>query len=75
MEHVNLNERFEKDDFARRAAQYFAENPKKTSYTDGEIETECYFALRYGLENDGVVVFKICDSERVTNYMEIIPKW
>lgn len=43
--------------FVRAAAKNFQENPQHTSY--GEIESGGYVALRWGLGNDCVLVFKL----------------
>lgn len=58
--------------FARRAAEHFAENPKHWTYTDGDIVAGCMFAMRYGLGNDCVVIFKISHDADVINYQELI---
>lgn len=71
MEMTYLKERQEKDAFAVRAARHFEENPECSSFTDGDIEPNAYFALRFGLGNDCVVVFRI-DDETPTNYQNLI---
>jgi len=52
MESIYLNERVEKDEFAKRAAAFFAKNEKCTTYTDEDIKKGCFFALRFGLRDD-----------------------
>ena len=58
--------------FVEKAAIKFIENPKWRSYTDGEIKSGCFFALRYGLDNNGVVVFKLDEDFEPLNYVGII---
>jgi hypothetical protein len=72
MESIYLSERVEKDEFAKRAAKYFAENQECRTYTDEEIKSGCYFAVRWGLGEDGVVVFKIDEYTHPVNYMELV---
>lgn len=59
--------------FALEAAKAFAENDKLTTYSDsGTIEKGEYFAIRWGLDRNCVVVFKIDEFEEPINYMELI---
>lgn len=71
MEMIYLHEREEQDRFARKAAAHFEQHPEHWSYTDGDIRANAYFALRYGLGKDCVVVFKI-GEDQPTNYMNLI---
>jgi len=70
----NLTNEAEKLAFAQRAAVNFAENPKNNTYSDKEIEPGCYFAIRWGLGNDCVVVIKLDGYEDIVNYENIITK-
>ena len=70
MEHTFLHERQEQDSFAERAAKHFQANPEHWTYTDAEIETGAYFAMKFGMGNDCVVVFTIADNP--VNYQNII---
>ena len=54
--------------FAKKAAKAFKEDKDMVSYTYGEIEGGDFFALRFGLGGNRVVVFKIDDCEPVINY-------
>lgn len=72
MEMIDINERAIRGRFAKDAALYFQNHPEKTSYTTGEIAKGELFALRYGLGNDCVVVFRIDENEPVENYQNII---
>lgn len=74
MESIYLEDRQKKDEFALRAAKHFAENQHHWTYTDGDIEAGCLFAMRFGLDNNGVVVFTISD-DMPTNYMEICKRF
>ncbi len=71
MEMTYLEERQEKDLFAKRAAEHFANRPSNYTFTDGEIKSGEYFALRFGMGDDCVVVFRI-DDETPVNYQNII---
>lgn len=71
MRYVTLSEELERSGFANRAAIYFANHPEKTSYTDGNIKPEAWFGLRFGLDNDCVVVFKVGEDEPV-NYQNLV---
>lgn len=63
---MNLEEQKEKLEFVQRAAKLFA-NSKRVTFTDGSL-----FALRFGLDNDCVVVFRIDEDFPVENYQNII---
>ena len=64
----------EKDDealiFAKKAAQAFIDNPKWKTY--GDFKSGCFFALTFGLDNDGVVVLKIDKFFEPINYQYLI---
>lgn len=68
-----FDDRQKQDSFAFKAATHFRDNPSHQTYTTEEIEPNCYFALRYGADNDCVVIFKIGDEEPI-NYQNIIGK-
>lgn len=61
--------------FAETAAKWFAENPKGNTYTDGEIEPGCLFAVRWGLGDDCVLVIRLDDNHIPTNYQELVKKY
>jgi hypothetical protein len=73
MEMTYLHERQEKDAFAERAAKHFTKHPEHWTFTDGEIEARAYFALKFGLGEDCVVVFRI-DDEEPLNYQQIMER-
>lgn len=62
----------ERQAFAERAARCFAANPDCWTFSDGDgpMPGE-WFALRWGLGDDCVVVFKVGDDEPV-NYGQLI---
>jgi len=72
MRMVYVSKELEQIEFAKRAAEAFAKNEKLASYTDGEIIPGCFFALRWGLRNDCVVVFKLDCAHVPTNYQELV---
>jgi len=72
MKHIYLSEEDEKTEFAIEAAVHFSINPEHSTYTKEDIDSNAWFAMRYGLDNDCVVVFKISDAVEPTNFMEII---
>lgn len=72
MECVYLDDQIEKQEFAKRAAKFFAENEKITTYTDEDIKAGCWFALRWGGRDDCVVVFKVDENIKPVNYMELV---
>ena len=70
MEMTTLSERKKRDSFAERAAKHFQKYPKHTSYTDSHISEGEFFALRFGLGMDCVVVFTVGDTP--TNYQQAL---
>jgi len=59
-------------EFAKRAAINFAKNPQHYTYTDGDIRSGFLFAMRFGLGDDCVVVFRIADDFEPVNFQELI---
>lgn len=72
MRQVDISKQNERLEFANEAAEYFSEHPEKTTYTSGEILAGELFALRFGLGDDCVVVFRLDEYELVENYQNII---
>lgn len=58
--------------FARRAAAYFADHPETRTFADAEIKPGCFFAVRWGLGEDCVVVLKLDEQHVPTNYMQLV---
>jgi HD-like signal output (HDOD) protein len=57
-------------DFAKKAAEHFAKNPKHYSF--GEIERGEYLALRWGMGNDCVLVIRQHEDEQAVNFQQAI---
>ena len=57
--HTMMSEQEELLRFVREAATIFSEDTKLTSYTQYDIKPGCLFALRWGLDNDCVMVFRL----------------
>ena len=71
---VREEEITEELDFARLAAEMFSENDGWTTFTDGDIEPGCLFAVRWGLGDDCVLVMRLDDDHKPTVYQQIIKK-
>ena len=69
---VNLNEENEIIEFAKRSGKYLAENKEKTTCTDSEIKAGCLFALRFDLDDNCVVVFKLDENFEPINFRQLI---
>jgi hypothetical protein len=59
-------------EFAEKAAAHFAAHPEHSTYTDGEIVPACFFAVRWGLGDDCVVVLKLDENHTPTNYQNLV---
>ena len=59
-------------EFAEKAAANFAAHPKHSTYTDGEIVPGCFFAVRWGMGEDCVLVLKIDEYHVPTNYQNLV---
>jgi hypothetical protein len=65
---VYLRNAKEEIEFVKRATAYFKEHPKVTTYTDGEIESGCLFAVAWlgrGKELSSILVLEVGDKEPV----------
>lgn len=65
MEHTTMGQTMEIVEFAKRAADCFSSDDKIATFTDARIESGCLFALRWGLGDDCVVVFRLGDMAPV----------
>lgn len=72
MRMVRVEEEMEQIRFAERAARYFALHPECQSFSDLDIKPGCLIALRWGLDDDCVLVLKLDDQFEPTNYQNII---
>lgn len=72
MTHINAEEATA--DFAKRAADLFHNDPRKHTFTDsGRLVPGELFAIRWGMGNDCVVVFRIDEDFEPINFQELIP--
>lgn len=70
---VYMSDERERQAFAERAAAKFASDPAMTTYTDGDIEPDEWIALRWGLHDRAVLVFKVGDAAPVV-YADLVPR-
>jgi len=69
---VRIEDEKEEREFALRAATAFDADEHLVSYTDGDIKAGCFFALRFGADEDCVVVMKLDEFHEPINYQNII---
>ena len=74
MNMTSLEEEKKTIDFVKKAAKVFKDNIIIQSFTEGEITKDCLFALKSGLANDCIVVFKLDKDYTPTCYQQIIKK-
>lgn len=72
MRMVKVEEEMEQIRFAERAARYFALHPECQSFSDIDFSPGCLLAMRWGLDDDCVLVLKLDDHFEPTNYQNII---
>lgn len=70
MRNTSLAEEEEQEAFALKAALYFAAHPTMATY--GDVRKSSFLAVRWGMNNDGVVVLKLCPDHEPTNYRRLI---
>ena len=75
MRQVRVDELNEEIAFAEKAAKKFAENNELSTLTESEILPGCLFAVRWGLDNDCVVVLKIDECHEPKNYSNLVRKY
>ena len=75
MRMVNLDEEREIEVFAKKAAKSFAKNKQYYTFTDSKIKAGCLFAMRFGFNDDCVVVFRLDDDFEPINYQELIDQY
>lgn len=63
MKMTTIEEQEELLDFIAEATAHFDFYPEYRTYTKGEILPECLFAVRWGLGDDCILVFKLGDME------------
>lgn len=69
---VHLGEQRQKQHFVEKAAKHFEDNPVASTY--GKLEPGEWFGLRWGWENDCIVVFKISHDEPIENFVQVIER-
>ena len=74
MKQIYLNDRKEEEVFALTAAKYFELHPEHTTFTLKDIVEGCWFAIRWGMDKNCVVVFKLDEYFEPQNYCNIINK-
>ena len=74
MRTVNLELDAERLAFAREAAEWFKKDPAMRTYTNGPIEPGKWFAVRWGADEDCVVVFKLDDFAEVVKFDNIVER-
>jgi hypothetical protein len=75
MKKIDINDDDEALEFAKKAASHFARRKNHISFTDGAIEGGCLFALRWGMNYDGVVVFRLDEDFEPINYLRLIARY
>lgn len=61
--------------FAKKAAMFFAKHEDYCTFTRGGIEAGELFAVKFGIDNDCVVVFRIDKNFEPINYQQLIDKY
>ena len=72
MKQISLQEAEAKTGFVRKAARYFEENLEGHTY--GELEPGELFAIRWGLGNDCILVFRIDPECTLENFTQVIER-
>lgn len=75
MREVRTGEIMKEIAFAEKAAKMFAENKQITTYTESDIVPGCFFAVRWGMLDDCVVVLKLDENHEPTNYENLVKKY
>ena len=60
--------------FAQQAAENFAKNPEASTFSLGEIAPGEMLAVRWGLSDDGVLVFTVADDP-VINFRNLVRRY
>lgn len=72
MRQIHIPTELDRQEFAKRAAADFIKNPKHRTFTDKDIESGCYFAVRWGMGDDCILVLQLSESEEPVIYTQII---
>lgn len=72
MQQIKIDEMKKEIEFVEKAARVFSDNKDISTFTDGEIAPGCLFALRWGILEDCIVVFKLDSEHLPVNYVQLI---
>ena len=75
MKKVLMSEGDEVRDFAKKAAIFFAKYEDYHTFVRGGIEAGKLFAVRFGLDHDCVVVFRLDKGFEPINYIQLINRY
>ena len=67
---TTIDEELARIEFAKKAAEHFAMNPKHWSF--GDLKPETLLALRWGLSDDCVLVLKLDPDFEPINYQNFV---
>lgn len=56
--------------FVKKTSEFFHKNPHCSTY--GDVEPGSWFAVKWGMDNDCILVFKIDPDEEIENYCHVI---
>jgi len=74
MRSTYISEDLQQIEFARKAGEHFANHPEHTTFTDGEIEPDAFLAIRWGMDNDCVLVTQLHSYHEPTIYAQAVKK-
>jgi hypothetical protein len=65
----------EEIEFIEEAAEVFRRDPKIMTFTKDKIVPGCFFAIRWGLHDKSILVFKVADDFNPTIYDSVITEF
>lgn len=71
---TTVAEEQERISFAKRAAEHFAKHPEHYTFTGGDIVPGCLFAVRWGIGDDCVLVFRVDPDCEVVNFQQAVQR-
>lgn len=69
---TSIDQENEKIEFVKKAAARFKDSPELATFTEGEIEPGCFFAVRWGMHNRAILIFKLDDCFEPVIYGDVI---
>lgn len=60
-------------DFLARAVVFFTNNPSGSAYSNGEVKPNCLIAVRWGIDNNHILVFRTSEYEEPRNWRQVFP--